>query len=143
LAANTLLGSLARSLAHSLDLNPSTALSKIVWDEDFSTTGLPAIERVAACDTELGGFTILKGQRVRLMLDAAGFGAGSQPSFDPIYFALGPHRCPGANPSRSAWKALTAELAKYNVILGLNALRVRTPDTAFILPERMDVTVHV
>ncbi len=126
LGANTLLGSLANSLAATLSRNEGVRLADITWDADFSETGLAVIEKVAGSDTVLRGAEIKAGDRLRIFLDATGFDSGHGPAFSDLYFAVGPHRCPGMSISRRTWRILTGELAAFPVFLELSAKAART-----------------
>lgn len=142
LGANTLLGSLANSLAATIARNEGVRLDEIHWDADFCETGLAVIEKVADADGELQGRAIRAGDRFRIYLDAAGFRDGVGPTFSDLYFAVGPHKCPGMNLSRRAWRIFAAEMSRFPLRLALTGKRMREPDNVFNFPEQLDISVH-
>jgi cytochrome P450 len=142
LGANTLLASLAQSLAVTLERNAGSRLGEIEWDADFCATGLPVIEKVAGKDRDLEGSQVRKGDRLRLFLDAGGFSGPDGPFYSDLYFAVGPHRCPGMNFSRRAWRLLAGRLGQFPVRLETHAMRLRDGDVVFKLPVQMELSVH-
>lgn len=114
-------------------LRPATAVDEIVrW-----ATPVTSFQRTALCDTELGGVTIKKGQRVMMVYRSANF--DEEVFDDPFTFNIlrdpnphvgfggtGAHYCIGAN------------LARMTIDLMFNAIADAMPDlTALSAPERL------
>lgn len=142
LSANTLLGSLGESLALTLEMNPQRRLCDTEWHRDFPATGLPLIEKRVTRDITIAGCEMKAGQRVRLFLDAAGFAKGERPLFSDLYFATGPHKCPGMSFSRRAWKSMAEQLQARPERVRLEAVAHRKRDNVFNFAEKLEVSVH-
>lgn len=114
-------------------LRPATAVDEIVrW-----ATPVTSFQRTALCDTELGGVTIKKGQRVMMVYRSANF--DEEVFDDPFAFNIlrdpnphvgfggtGAHYCIGAN------------LARMTIDLMFNAIADAMPDlTALSKPDRL------
>jgi len=114
-------------------LRPATAVDEIVrW-----ATPVTSFKRTALCDTELGGITIKKGQRVMMVYRSANF--DEEVFDDPFAFNIlrdpnphvgfggtGAHYCIGAN------------LARMTIDLMFNAIADAMPDlTALSKPDRL------
>ncbi len=67
---------------------------------------------------------------------------GLGPAFSDLYFAVGPHKCPGMSLSRRIWRLFAAEMAGFPVLLELTSKKIREPDNVFNFPEQMEVAVH-
>ena len=63
LSANTLLGSLVQSVVQKLMEQADLKMSSINWGSDFSTTGLPLVEKKAVCDAVIAGQLIREGEK--------------------------------------------------------------------------------
>lgn len=142
LSANTLMASLARSCIAQLQAAGTKPLCEVAWSEDFSHTGLALVEKRALRDAVVGDVAIKKDERLRLILDAAGYeGGGDDASYSDLYFAVGLHRCVGMSISRQCWSLFTARLSQEKRGLKLLAVDHRTRDYVFILPQRCIVEV--
>lgn len=135
LNANTLLGSISESVINTVSGQTPTPLNKIRWDAELPATGLPLIEKKAVKDVTIGGCAIKAGDRIRLFLDAAGFRGNSTPQYSDIYFAAGPHRCPGMAFSRQIWKLVVKYLSQVDKQLVIIATKYRERDYVFNLHE--------
>jgi cytochrome P450 len=141
LSMNSLLGSFAESLRYILSENIGKTLADIDWDKNFPATGLPLIEKTATADAQLGGATVLAGQQLRLFLDAGGWQT-DRPCFSELYFAVGPHKCPGMNYSRRAWKILSENLGTLKLSYDLGKIEYRKRDYVFNLLETMEIKIE-
>lgn len=135
--ANTLLGSLSRSLIAHLEHAHGTQLSDIDWQKDFSHTALSLIEKRALSDVEIASQHIKKGDRLRLFFDAAGYvGHGSDPRYADLYFAVGPHRCIGMSLSRQFWTLMVDTLKSASARFNVQNVTYRTGDYVFVFPRQ-------
>lgn len=144
-SSNTLLGSLARSCIAQLQAAEGRAMAQIEWSEDFSHSALALVEKVALADAVLGGAKLKAGDRVRLLLDSAGYEhGGNESTYSDLFFAVGPHRCVGMSISRQIWGLLTARLAQEKFGLRVMEVEHRQGDYVFIFPSRcrVEVTQH-
>jgi cytochrome P450 len=140
LSMNTLLGSFSESLRYILSQNIGKKLGEIAWDENSPATGLPLIEKTANTDTELGGMPVRAKQRLRLFLDAGGW-QSDRPQFNDLYFSIGPHKCPGMNYSRQAWRVLVKNLSSLETSCESINIKYRTKDYVFNLIEKFEVSL--
>ena len=141
-SSNTLLGSLARSCIAQLQAAEGSSMAQIEWSEDFSHTALGLVEKVVLADAELGGAKLKPGDRVRLLLDSAGYEhGGSESAYSDLFFAVGPHRCVGMSISRQIWGLLTARLAREKFGLRVMEVEHRQGDYVFIFPSHCRVEV--
>jgi cytochrome P450 len=142
LSANTLMGSLARSCIAQLKAASKKQLCDIEWSEEFSHTALALVEKKAVMDVVIGDAEIKKGDRLRLILDAAGYEqGGDEPVYSDLYFAVGLHRCVGMSLSRQCWSLLTTRLSQERLVLKVLDVDHRQGDYVFIFPKRCDVEV--
>lgn len=142
LSASTLVGTLARSCVAQLQASGPKPLSEIEWSEDFTHTALALVEKRALSDTVIGGVQIKSGERLRLILDAAGYEhGGNEPSYSDLYFAVGLHRCVGMSISRQCWSLLTSRLSQVKQGLRVLDYGLRTGDYVFIFPKHCHVEV--
>jgi cytochrome P450 len=142
LNANTLLGSTSQSVINAVSEQESTPLNKIRWSAELPATGLPLIEKKATKDVTIGGCAIKAGDRIRLFLDAAGFQGNTTPQYSDLYFAAGPHRCPGMAFSRQIWKLIVKYLSQVDKRLVITATTYRERDYVFNLYEQARAKFH-
>lgn len=143
LNANTLLGSMTRSFATTIAAHAQTPLSRMPWPTEMPVTGLPLIEKKALNDAMLGGQAIKAGDRLRLFIEAAGYRNGGGPSYSELYFAVGPHQCPGKSFSRQIWKLTVKHVARIDRRLTLIDAAYRGRDHVFNLYERLEAAFDV
>src|SRR5690606_11871132 len=86
LAIDTLSASVTLSVKSILEREPGVALNQVNWDAELTSTGLPFIERKAAKDALLLDKVISRNDRVRLLVDAAGFQGNACPRYSDLYF---------------------------------------------------------
>jgi cytochrome P450 len=141
LSSNTLIASLALSLLKGLQASAGKQLSEISWDEELPATSLPSIEKICTSPREIGGFSIAVGDRVRLFIESEAFETSSQPVYSDLYFAAGPHRCPGMAYSRRVWKALREELVRHQRRFEIGSVSYRPGDYIFTYPDTVEITV--
>lgn len=141
-SANTLLGSLVRSLADQLQRNPGVGLAAIAWPRELPCTSLSLVEKTCLTDAVVGGVPIREGDRLRLYVEAAGIDSegGHMPS--DLFFAVGPHRCVGMSLSVAIWNCLTRILSGQRTAWTLVSQHVRPMDRVFNFPEKVVVVSH-
>jgi hypothetical protein len=142
LAIDTLSASVTLSVKSILEREPGVALNQVNWDAELTSTGLPFIERKAAKDALLLDKVISRNDRVRLLVDAAGFQGNACPRYSDLYFAAGAHQCIGKAASRKIWKSTVEQLRMINRCLQVTAFSFRGRDTVFSFPESFEVTIH-
>lgn len=141
-SVNTLLSSLALSLVDTLDRFPGKALSDIPFDGSLPRTGLPLVEKVCLENVMLGDILIRKGERLRVYIESDGFDKEGHPQYSDLFFAVGPHKCLGMNPSRQAWSILTGLLGGQKMRWQVLDRKLRSMDRVFNFPESILVQVH-
>tara|TARA_B100000949_G_scaffold185002_1_gene166900 strand:- start:1237 stop:2304 length:1068 start_codon:yes stop_codon:yes gene_type:complete len=142
LSANTLLGSLAESLLASFAEAGTQNFSAIDYPAELPATGLPLIEKICITPCEIDGEKIAAGDRLRLFIEVEGLLASGKPEYSDLYFAAGPHRCPGQAYSRRIWKSLRDELATLDVFFEIGAIEHRKNDCVFNYIEKLELMVH-
>jgi hypothetical protein len=143
LSVDTLFGSISESFLTVVRRNPEIALSGMDWDHDLPATALPMIERKALAETWLFGHWIKAGDRVRLFLDVEEFDRDTGSKYTELYFAAGPHRCPGINYSRKIWNIFVRHLRQIEVKLHIRALAYRSNDKIFTLLDMLEIESYV
>ena len=138
LNANTLLGSILQSFVATVSAHPGMPLAAMPWAAELPATGLPLIEKKAVRDTTLGGHAIKKGDRLRLFVEAGGYRHGQGPSYSDLYFAVGPHQCPGKSFSRQIWKLAAKHLSGVDRKIALTHMEYRSRDHVFNLYQRLE-----
>ena len=142
LSANTLLGSLAQSLLASFAEAGTQNFSTIDYPVELPATGLPLIEKICITPREIDGEKIAAGDRLRLFIEVEGLLASGKPEYSDLYFATGPHRCPGQAYSRRVWKSLRNELATLDVPFEIGLVEHRKNDCVFNYIEKLELMVH-
>lgn len=142
LGTDSLLGTLTESLHQLLTRHAGMRLSAMPWPEAPPATGVPVIERMATERRDFLGARIAPDQRVRLYLDAAGYGAGAPPAFQPLYFGAGRHVCLGMAVAKQVWKILTTQLARVERTCDMLRAAYREHDNVFNLYKTLEVSIH-
>jgi cytochrome P450 len=137
LSANTLLGSICQTFIEQLKGSPGKPLSGVDWGREMKRTALPLVEKRVVKPVQLGGQSLMPGDRVRLFIEAAGFTAQGQCRYDDLFFAVGAHKCVGMNFSVRAWQAVADYLSSVDRIVKVVDVRERDGDYVFNLPERI------
>lgn len=136
---DSILGSLTESLVRTLQQNLDKKTHDIVWSESLPNTGVPVIERVAACNVEIGSVLIKKGQKVRLYLEAAGYAESENSVYNSLFFGSGIHKCVGMHLSNAMWKVLIQELSKISCTIQIQHLHYREEDYVFNIFDEIKV----
>ncbi len=139
---NTALGAISESVAVEIARNRGVKLKHIDWDLELPATALPVMERKATVDLEIAGKPIKAGDRVQLFLDVDGFDRDRGPNYSELYFAAGPHKCPGMNYSRRVWTILTRHLKTVDAKWDIVSFAYRPNDANFDFLERLEVEIH-
>jgi hypothetical protein len=139
---NTLLGSISESFLTVIRRNPGIALSAMDWDRDLPATALPMIERKATADATLFGHEIRAGHRVRLFVDVDEFESDRGSKYTELYFAAGPHRCPGMNYSRKIWNMFARHMQQIDKKLRIRGFSYCSNDRIFTLLEELEIEVY-
>jgi hypothetical protein len=140
---NTLLGSISESFFTVIERNLGVTLSTMDWDRDLPATGLPMIERKAIADTTLFGHEIRAGHRVRLFMDVDDLENNGGSRYTELYFAAGPHKCPGMNYSRKLWSIFVRHMQEIDQKLRVRSFSYRANDRIFTLLEELEIEVYV
>jgi cytochrome P450 len=140
---NSLLGSISESFLTVVRRNPGTALSSMDWDRDLPATALPMIERKALADSTLFRRTIRAGHRVRLFVDVNEFDRDRGSKYSELYFAAGPHRCPGMNYSRKIWNIFVGHMRQIDRKLRIRDFSYRSNDRVFTLLDKLEIETYV
>jgi predicted NAD/FAD-binding protein len=122
-----------------LSKNHNKLLNEIDWNSYFVATGVPVIERVAIKDKQVMGHVILKSQRVRIFLDAAGYQEVNCPHFSKLYFGSGPHLCLGMAISKKIWTIIIRELSRVESSLCILDFAYKENDQVFNLLDTLKV----
>lgn len=139
---NTALGAISESVGVVLARNRGAKLKDMDWDLELPATALPVMERKAAADLAIDGNTIRAGDRVQLFLDVDGFDRDRGPKYSELYFAAGPHKCPGMNYSRRVWTIVTRYLKAVDARWDIVSVAYRPNDVNFDLLETLEVECH-
>jgi hypothetical protein len=142
LAIDTLSASIVLSVKSILEREPGVALSRMNWDAELTSTGLPFIERKALEATHLSHQLISQNDRVRLLIDAAGVRGGACPHYADLYFATGAHQCIGKAVSRKLWKSTVELLRPIDRTLRITAFSFRPRDSVFSLLASVEVDIR-
>jgi hypothetical protein len=138
---NTVLGSILDSFLTVVKRNADNAVKDMDWDNELLATALPMIERKAIADSVIFGRNITAGDVVRLFLDVDGFDEKRGPRYSSLYFAAGPHKCPGMNYSRKLWNILTRHMKTIDKRLRIHAIEYRS-DTVFNILQKFEVELY-
>ena len=139
LSANTLLGSICLSFIERLRHSPGQPLAAIDWGRDLQRTALPLVEKRVVKPVTLGGQALVPGDRMRLLIEAAGFTPEGAHCYDDLFFAVGAHKCVGMNFSLKAWQAVADFLATLERRIEIVDVSERDGDYVFNIPERIVV----
>ena len=139
---NTLLGSISESFLTVVKRNAGINLKYMDWDPELPATALPMIERRAIANSKLCGNEICAGDRVQSFVDIDGFEKDRGPQYSELYFAAGPHKCPGMNYSRKIWNILTRRMKTIDKRLRVLAIEYRPNDGIFNMLEKLEVELH-
>jgi hypothetical protein len=143
LSINTLLGSISESFLTVVRRNPGIVLSSMDWDRDLPATALPMIERMALADSLLFGHHVRAGHRVRLFVDIDKFDRDVGSKYTELYFAAGPHKCPGMNYSRKIWDIFVRRMQKIDAKLRIRDFSYRSDDGVFTLLDKLEIETYV
>jgi hypothetical protein len=139
---NTLLGSISESFLTVVKRNAGVKLKDMDWDPELPATALPMIERRALANSMLCGNEIRAGDRAQMFVDVFGFDKDRGPKYSELYFAAGPHKCPGMNYSRKIWNILTARMKTIDKRMRVLAIEYRPNDGIFNMLEKLEVELH-
>jgi hypothetical protein len=139
---NTLLGSISESFLTVVKRNPGINLKFMDWDPELPATALPMIERRALTNSKLSGNEIRGGDRVQMFVDVYGFDKDRGSKYSDLYFAAGPHKCPGMNYSRKLWNILTTHLKTIDRQLRVLAIEHRRNDGIFNMLDKLEVELY-
>ena len=142
LGNDSLLGTLQESILLTFLRNDGVYLDEMDWDEAIPATGVPVIERVASEDVETQQHFILKGQRVRLYLDASGYSEIDGPQYSSLYFGSGSHLCLGMPLGTKIWENLRNEFKKIHRKVKVETIKYRDNDNVFNLLSNFEVKFY-
>lgn len=142
LGNDSLLSTICESMILMFIKNPDKPLSSFDWDSQIPATGVPVVERMANMDSEIGGYQIKKGQRVRLYLDAGGYVGTPYPSYSSIYFGAGAHACLGIPIGKKIWTTIVSRLAVISKKIEVTKLTYRENDNVFNIYDEIKVRVY-
>ncbi|HEY6630099.1 MAG TPA: hypothetical protein VIZ90_01475 [Rhizobiaceae bacterium] len=140
LGNDALIGSLVLSTWHLLEEHPGARFSEIRFPPTLPATGVPFIERIANRDIEIGGMTIARDEKVRLMIDATSRQVTGQEA--DLFFGKGPHICIGKPMTLIIWRSLAKSLAALPLRFTLGQMRLRSGDYVFTYPESAELRIH-
>jgi hypothetical protein len=140
LGSDALIGSLALSLWEEISRHQDVPLSEIAFPDSMPSSGVPYIDRVATEDTTVGDQAVVKGQRVRLMLEATTLHASGQEQ--DLLFGKGRHLCLGKPMSQGLWRSLAKALGGITLRATPVAMKMRPRDYVFSYPEFARVKLH-
>jgi hypothetical protein len=139
---NTLLGSISESFLTVIKRNAGIDLKDMDWDPELPATALPMVERRALANSTICGNEISAGDRTQLFVDVDGFDKDRGPRYSELYFAAGPHKCPGMNYSRKVWNILITHMKTIDKRLRVLAIEYRSNDGIFNVLEKLGVELH-
>ena len=140
LGYDSIVGSLSGSILHVLEGASGKRLCEIAYPAKLPRTGVPYIERFAACDCQVGNAAIKQGDRVRLYLDSGS--QGNHARNGEFHFGRGRHSCLGEDLSSWLWQTLTAELAQLPLCFTVESAVRRKPDWVFAFYDKIVVDFH-
>ena len=142
LGNDSLLGTLQESILLTFLRNEGVYLDEMDWDEAIPATGVPVVERAASEDVEIEGHFILKGQRIRLYLDASGYSEIDGPQYSSLYFGSGSHLCLGMPLGTKIWEHLRDAFKKIHRKVKVETFKYRDNDNVFNLLSKFEVIFY-
>lgn len=141
-SANTLLGSLVRSVVDQIERNPVMRLDAIAWPADLPCTSLSLVEKVCVESASVGGTAFERGDRLRLYIEAGGVDLHGNSVPSDLFFAVGPHRCIGMSLSVASWRCTTRLLSSMQGRWQILSSATRPFDRVFHFPEEVRLVTH-
>jgi hypothetical protein len=140
---SSLLGSISESFAVVVKRNGGAKLKDMDWDLELPATGLPMIERRAIASRTISGKKIKAGDLVQLFVDVDVYDQKRGSRYSDLYFAAGPHKCPGMNYSRRVWNILARHMKTIEKRLSIRSIAYRHNDRIFNFIDRFEVEQYV
>lgn len=134
LGQDALIGSLSLSLWHDLGAHEGLRLADVRFSPVPPATSVAYIDRAAAEDTVIGPLSVVKGDVVRLYLDATTIEARAEDG--GVLFGKGRHSCLGKPIALTAWRLIGKSLNTSSRTFRRGEFAIRRNDHVFSYPTR-------